>query len=167
MLAVEIVGYAARGISHSEAPHLSLGPYVIQTLLLLVAPPLFAASLYMILGRVIVSVDGEYYSLIKRRWLTKSFVSSDVVCFFIQLGGMYEACCAFLCREAVLTLYRCRHYGQLNGKDGHDRILHRFSGPASPDHHFLLLHLGGVDLSSSIRSCTNSTGCPRSIFAAM
>ncbi|OAA67976.1 RTA-like protein [Niveomyces insectorum RCEF 264] len=84
----EIVGYAARAVSHAQAPALTLGPYVVQTLLLLVAPPLFAASLYMLLGRIIVAVDGgDAYSLIKRRWLTKVFVASDVVCFLVQLGG--------------------------------------------------------------------------------
>ncbi|KAK4944070.1 hypothetical protein LTR10_016403 [Elasticomyces elasticus] len=83
----EIVGYAARGVSHGQAPNPTLAPYVIQILLLLVAPALFAASIYMTLGRIIVSVDGEPHSLIKKRWLTKSFVTGDVLSFFIQLGG--------------------------------------------------------------------------------
>ncbi|KAK5689536.1 hypothetical protein LTR97_012876 [Elasticomyces elasticus] len=68
----EIVGYAARAVSHSQAPELTLGPYVIETLLLLVAPPL---------------VDGEKYSLIRKKFLAKSFVASDLICFFVQLGG--------------------------------------------------------------------------------
>lgn len=85
---VEIVGYGARAVSNQQAPNLTLGPYVIQTLLLLVAPPLFAASIYMLLGRMIVSVEAETYSLIKIRWLTKVFVTSDVICFFVQLAGM-------------------------------------------------------------------------------
>ncbi len=71
-------------------PDLTLGPYVVQTLLLLVAPALFAASIYMVLGRIIVSVDGESYSLIKKKWLTKVFVTSDAISFFIQLGGTHE-----------------------------------------------------------------------------
>ncbi|KAI1608677.1 RTA1 like protein-domain-containing protein [Exophiala viscosa] len=83
----ETVGYTARGISHGQAPNPTLGPYVIQTLLLLVAPALFAASIYMTLSRTIVSVDGESHSLIKKRWLTKSFVTGDLLSFFIQLGG--------------------------------------------------------------------------------
>ncbi|CAK7227813.1 hypothetical protein SCUCBS95973_006668 [Sporothrix curviconia] len=83
----EIAGYAARAVSHSEAPNLSLGPYVVQTLLLLVAPPLLAATMYMLLGRVIAAVDGEAYSLVPTKWLTKIFVASDVVCFIVQLGG--------------------------------------------------------------------------------
>ncbi|KPM41432.1 hypothetical protein AK830_g5125 [Neonectria ditissima] len=83
----EVVGYAARGVSSNQAPHMTLAPFVIQTLLILVAPALLAASMYMILGRIIVSVDGESYSLIKKRWLTKVFVTSDVITFFIQLAG--------------------------------------------------------------------------------
>ncbi|KIW26836.1 uncharacterized protein PV07_06639 [Cladophialophora immunda] len=83
----EIVGYAARGVSHQQAPNLTLAPYVIQTLLLLVAPALFAASIYMVLVRIVVSADGESCCLIKARWLTTVFVTSDVVTFFVQLGG--------------------------------------------------------------------------------
>ncbi|KAJ9609818.1 hypothetical protein H2200_006147 [Cladophialophora chaetospira] len=83
----ELIGYAARGISHGQAPHPTIAPYVIQTLLILVAPALFAATIYMILGRIIVSVNGESYSLIKKRWLTKTFVTSDVISFLVQLGG--------------------------------------------------------------------------------
>lgn len=80
----------ARGVSSQQAPNLTIAPYVIQTLLLLVAPALFAASIYMILVRIVISVDGESYCLIKSRWLTKVFVTSDVVTFFIQLGGMSD-----------------------------------------------------------------------------
>jgi hypothetical protein len=68
----------------------TIGPFIIQTLLLLVAPALLAASIYMILGRIIVKVDGESHSLIKKRWLTKVFVTSDVITFIIQLGGTYK-----------------------------------------------------------------------------
>jgi hypothetical protein len=92
----EIVGYAARGVSRGQAPDPTLAPYVVQTLLILVAPALFAATIYMVLGRIIVSVgvgvdaSEAPYSLIKPRWLTKVFVTSDVVTFFVQLGGMYS-----------------------------------------------------------------------------
>lgn len=83
-----MVGYAARVVSNRQAPDPTIGPYIISTLFVLVAPALFAASIYMLLGRIIISVDGESLSLIKRRWLTKVFVTSDVVTFFVQLGGM-------------------------------------------------------------------------------
>ena len=58
-----------------------------QTLLLLVAPALFAASIYIILGRIILMVDGERYSLVRQRWLTAIFVCGDVFSFLIQSAG--------------------------------------------------------------------------------
>jgi hypothetical protein len=58
-----------------------------QSLLLLVAPALLAASIYMILGRLILVVDGEHHSLIPKKWLTKTFVAGDVLSFVMQSGG--------------------------------------------------------------------------------
>jgi hypothetical protein len=58
-----------------------------QYLLLLVAPALFAASIYIILGRIILLVDGERYALIRQKWLTKIFVTGDVISFMVQGGG--------------------------------------------------------------------------------
>ena len=58
-----------------------------QSILLLVAPALFAASIYMTLGRIILLTDGEKHSLISRKWLTKIFVAGDVLSFFMQGGG--------------------------------------------------------------------------------
>jgi hypothetical protein len=58
-----------------------------QYLLLLVAPALFAASIYIILGRIIILVDGERYALIRQKWLTKIFVTGDVISFLVQGGG--------------------------------------------------------------------------------
>lgn len=58
-----------------------------QSLLLLVAPALFAASIYIILGRIILLVNGERHSLIRQKWLTKIFVTGDVISFIVQLGG--------------------------------------------------------------------------------
>lgn len=62
-------------------------PYIIQSIFLLVAPALFAASIYMILGRIILLTDGESHSLIRSRWLTKLFVVGDVFSFVLQAGG--------------------------------------------------------------------------------
>lgn len=58
-----------------------------QSLLILVAPALFAASIYIILGRVILLVDGERYSLVRLKWLTKTFVLGDVFSFLLQGSG--------------------------------------------------------------------------------
>lgn len=65
----------------------ALGPFILQSILLLVAPALFAASIYIVLGRVIRSVNGEEHSLIPVRWLTRTFVLGDVVAFLLQMGG--------------------------------------------------------------------------------
>jgi hypothetical protein len=58
-----------------------------QSLLLLLAPALFAASIYIVLGRIILLVDGERHSLIRQKWLTKIFVTGDVISFLVQMGG--------------------------------------------------------------------------------
>jgi hypothetical protein len=63
-----------------------------QSLLLLLAPALFAASIYMVLGRIIRLTDGESHSLIRASWLTKIFVTGDVLSFLAQSGG--ELSCA-------------------------------------------------------------------------
>lgn len=65
----------------------ALGIYIMQTLLLLVAPALFAASIYMILGRLIVFTQGEAMSPIRARWLTKIFVCGDILSFLVQSAG--------------------------------------------------------------------------------
>ncbi|KAL7806793.1 RTA1 like domain-containing protein [Trichoderma aethiopicum] len=84
----EFVGFAARAASGSEkAGCWTLGPYITQSMFILLAPALFAASIYMILGRIILLVGGQDHSLIKPQWLTKIFVIGDVVCFLLLSGG--------------------------------------------------------------------------------
>lgn len=51
------------------------------------APALLAASVYMVLGRVIRSVHAERHSIIRVRWLTRIFVLTDVLSFMVQSGG--------------------------------------------------------------------------------
>ncbi|PYI00735.1 putative RTA1 domain protein [Aspergillus sclerotiicarbonarius CBS 121057] len=84
-LLFETAGYIARIFSHYD-PN-ALGPYIVQTILILIAPPLFAASIYMTLGRLIIRLDAESTSLIPVRWLTTVFVVDDVISFFLQSGG--------------------------------------------------------------------------------
>ncbi|KAF1974927.1 RTA1-domain-containing protein [Bimuria novae-zelandiae CBS 107.79] len=83
--AFEFVGYIGRAQSHFD--QWKLGPFIMQSLLLLVAPALFAASIYIILGRIILLTDGEKHSLIRQKWLTKIFVAGDVLSFLVQSGG--------------------------------------------------------------------------------
>lgn len=85
---VECIGYVGRIISSRQSPNWTLGPFIMQSVLLLVAPALIAASIYMVLGRIIVTIDGEKYSLIKKKWLTKIFVAGDVLSFLVLSVGM-------------------------------------------------------------------------------
>ncbi|KAF2790174.1 RTA1-domain-containing protein [Melanomma pulvis-pyrius CBS 109.77] len=81
----EIIGYGARAYGNKN--HSSLGPYIMQALLILLAPILFAASVYMFLGRTIRATGCASYSIIRTNWLTKIFVLGDVICFLIQALG--------------------------------------------------------------------------------
>lgn len=85
IIIVEVIGFGARGVGNKK-PDILI-PYIIQALLILLAPILFAASVYMILGRLIRASNAESYSLIPVKWLTKIFVGGDVMCFMIQAGG--------------------------------------------------------------------------------
>ncbi|KAF7556733.1 hypothetical protein G7Z17_g1275 [Cylindrodendrum hubeiense] len=81
----EAVGLAARAYTRD---HLSeKTPYIVQILLILLAPILFAASVYMFLGRLIYASGHPQLSFIRINWLTKIFVCGDIFCFLIQAAG--------------------------------------------------------------------------------
>ncbi|KHE80299.1 RTA1-domain-containing protein [Neurospora crassa] len=83
----EAVGYIGRVISAGETPDWTLTPYLIQSLLILLGPSLYAASIYMILGRLTCMLEAEAYSVIRVKWLTKIFVLGDVFSFLAQGAG--------------------------------------------------------------------------------
>ena len=82
---VEIIGYIARIKAHSNTKSVPI--YSIQTILILLAPALFAASIYMVLGRLIIALGAERLSPIHLKWITKIFVCGDVVAFLGQAVG--------------------------------------------------------------------------------
>lgn len=85
---VETIGYICRTISATEQYlKWSQGPFIIQSVLILVAPALFAASIYMELGRIVMMVEGEKKLFIRRSWMTKIFVLGDVASFLTQAAG--------------------------------------------------------------------------------
>lgn len=92
---MECIGYAARFQNAKQNPDYTLGTFIAQSLLILVAPSLIAATVYMILGRIILATDGERYSFIKKRWLTKIFVVSDVISFLILATGTFPPFSSF------------------------------------------------------------------------
>ncbi|KAM6524630.1 hypothetical protein FALCPG4_010239 [Fusarium falciforme] len=74
--AFEVIEYALRAIAYDKTGEII--PYVLQPSFLLLGPALFAASLYMTLGRAIRAMDGEALSLIQLRWLTRILVAGDL-----------------------------------------------------------------------------------------
>ncbi|KAF4252600.1 hypothetical protein KXV70_002690 [Aspergillus fumigatus] len=82
----ETFGYYGRAWSHKEG-RAAIGPWALQEMLILCAPPFVAASIYMVLGRIICAFDAEHHSSIRTKWLTTIFVLNDVVCFLTQLAG--------------------------------------------------------------------------------
>lgn len=58
-----------------------------QAILILVAPALYAASIYMILGRLIRSIHAESHSIVPTRWVTRIFVTGDIISFSLQAAG--------------------------------------------------------------------------------
>ena len=85
LLVVEVIGYAGRIWSHYDP--MAIGGFVIQAILILVAPALYAASIYMILGRLIRTMNAQHLSIIPVNQLTKIFVTGDIVSFTLQAGG--------------------------------------------------------------------------------
>jgi uncharacterized membrane protein YraQ (UPF0718 family) len=63
-------------------------PYVGQQVLILLGPALFAASIYMLLGRIIRVLNASSISPIRVNWLSKIFVAGDVLSFMLQGGGL-------------------------------------------------------------------------------
>ncbi|EEU43598.1 uncharacterized protein NECHADRAFT_45160 [Fusarium vanettenii 77-13-4] len=84
---MEVVGFIGRIAAHNGTDQLM--PYIIQSVFLLIPPSLFAASIYMTLGRIIrgLGSKGEMCSIIKVKWLTTTFVVGDVFSFLIQSTG--------------------------------------------------------------------------------
>ncbi|PYH77257.1 RTA1 domain protein, partial [Aspergillus uvarum CBS 121591] len=93
----EIVGYIVRILNYSNTA--SIGLYAIQSVLILLGPVLFAATVYMTLGRIIRSLPprltaaapetkAKSASLIPPKYLTKLFVASDILSFIVQGSGV-------------------------------------------------------------------------------
>ncbi|PLN84064.1 RTA1 like protein-domain-containing protein [Aspergillus taichungensis] len=81
----ETFGYYGRARSHNDRT--GIGPWAQQQMLLLCAPPLLAASVYMTLSRVITALGAENHSPIRPKRLTVLFVLNDVICLLTQLVG--------------------------------------------------------------------------------
>ncbi|KAL4783296.1 RTA1 like protein-domain-containing protein [Aspergillus varians] len=81
----QIIGYIVR-IPTSTSPT-SVPLFSIQAILILLAPPLYAASIYMVLGRLITTLNAEKLSPVPVNWMTKIFVAGDIIAFLMQAAG--------------------------------------------------------------------------------
>ncbi|KNG88491.1 hypothetical protein ANOM_003232 [Aspergillus nomiae NRRL 13137] len=81
----QVIGYICRALAHNDTNSIPI--YSIGTIMILLAPPLYAASIYMTLGRLIKYLDAEALSIVPTRWLTLIFVIGDVVAFVMQAAG--------------------------------------------------------------------------------
>ncbi|KAF4815569.1 Protein RTM1 [Colletotrichum tropicale] len=81
------VSYIGRALSTTETPDWTTTAYTIQSLTLLLGPALLAASIYMVLGRLIRFMEAEHLALIRTNWLTKIFVLGDIISFVTQGAG--------------------------------------------------------------------------------
>lgn len=79
---LEVVGYAAR-CCNSDL----LVPYIIQSVLILVAPAFYAATIYMLFGRIAHLSFAEELLIMPTRYNTLIFVLGDVVSLFLQASG--------------------------------------------------------------------------------
>ncbi|KAI3574301.1 RTA1 like protein-domain-containing protein [Fusarium oxysporum f. sp. albedinis] len=84
---LEVIGFIGRAMANKATD--KLGPYIIQSVFLLIPPSLFAASIYMTLGRIIrgLGPKGESCSIVRVKWLTTLFVVGDVFSFLVQSSG--------------------------------------------------------------------------------
>lgn len=82
---LEAVGYIARAVSSSNKE--ALTPFIIQSVLLLIAPAFYAATIYMLFGRLLRAMQCEKLMLVSARFGTAFFVCGDVLSFILQAAG--------------------------------------------------------------------------------
>jgi hypothetical protein len=85
MFLVMTLGYVLRYFSAKTPSSLML--YIGQSLLIILPPSLYAATIYMIYGRIAVFVNAPDASIIRPTRVTKIFVIGDAISFWLQAGG--------------------------------------------------------------------------------
>jgi len=86
---VQVIGYVARVLAHKNKESIPL--YSVQAIFILLAPALYAASIYMVLGRLIVTESAQDLSIVPVKWMTKIFIVGDIIGFLAQAAGMFLA----------------------------------------------------------------------------
>ncbi|KAK6346117.1 hypothetical protein TWF730_010448 [Orbilia blumenaviensis] len=78
----QVVGYGVRIYCHYHTEQIA--SYAVQSSFIILAPVFYAASIYMVLRRLIRSINGDRFSVVPIRWLTWIFVAGDVIALSIQ-----------------------------------------------------------------------------------
>ncbi|KAK9239234.1 RTA1 like protein-domain-containing protein [Lipomyces kononenkoae] len=87
---MEIIGYCGRAFCVYMTDQVA--PYIIQATFILLPPAFFAATIYMILARIIRLVDGDHLSVVKPQIVTALFVTGDILSLVVQsLGSPFFA----------------------------------------------------------------------------
>ncbi|KNE97504.1 hypothetical protein PSTG_09192 [Puccinia striiformis f. sp. tritici PST-78] len=100
---LECIGFVGRALLTDELQlhGWQLDIYILETLLLLLAPAFFAGSIYMTLTRIVRLTNGQKHSLLPAEWLTKIFVAGDAIAFVLQaVGGGLNAAARTLEEES-------------------------------------------------------------------
>lgn len=79
---LEVIGYAARCFNPD-----SLDAYIVQTILLLIAPAFYAATIYMLFGRIAYLLFAEKLLIMPAKFSTLIFVLGDVLSLLLQAAG--------------------------------------------------------------------------------
>ena len=82
---VMTVGYVFRTASAKDKT--AIGPYIGQNVCILLPPSLYAATIYMIYGRIVLFARSPELSVISPHKVTKIFVIGDVIAFLMQASG--------------------------------------------------------------------------------
>ncbi|RMZ81940.1 hypothetical protein DV737_g2305, partial [Chaetothyriales sp. CBS 132003] len=89
-VSMELVGYITRAVSVKNLFNRNI--FIVQTVMILVAPAVMAAACYMSFGRVTIWVVPKEFQTVKHLWVpprrvTPVFVGCDVLSFFVQVVG--------------------------------------------------------------------------------
>ncbi|EHY56567.1 hypothetical protein HRR80_003722 [Exophiala dermatitidis] len=89
-VAMELVGYITRAISVKQLDSRNI--FIVQLVMILIAPAVMAAACYMSFGRVVLWVIPREYQGARHLWVparrvTPVFAGCDVASFFVQVAG--------------------------------------------------------------------------------
>jgi len=82
---VETFGYYGRAWAGSKPD--SMGPWALQAVLIMSAPPLISATVYMSFGRLIQVLEADRNALMEPKLITTAFLTRDIIAFMSQIAG--------------------------------------------------------------------------------